>query len=92
MTPNSLPEPAPILVPASALADQLWTALRQLIPPLVGFAVGRHWLANDTATLAAALATVLWPIVEEQRRTLRHNRSLVRLADLVPDSVAVVVR
>lgn len=41
MTSNSLPEPAPILVPASALADQLWTALRQLIPPLVGFAVGQ---------------------------------------------------
>jgi len=83
-------EPA-LRIPASPLPEQLRTALRQALPPLVAWAVGRGWLAQDSATLIAALLAILWPIAAGQHRTLTRSRALARLADAVPDDVAVAV-
>ena len=64
--------------------------IRQVLPPLVAFAVGRGWLANDSATLVAALAAIAVPILDGQRVSLRRSRALIRLGTIVPDDVAVV--
>ncbi|MCW1985065.1 UNVERIFIED_ORG: hypothetical protein M2348_000776 [Sphingomonas sp. R1F5B] len=81
---------APLEIPASPRPYQLAVLVRQVLPPLVAFAVGRGWLANDSATLVTALAAIILPIADGQRRSLRRSRALARLGAIVPDSVAVV--
>lgn len=80
----------PIVVPASPLREQLLTAVRQILPAAAAFAVGRHWLADDTATLLAVIGTAAWAIIDGQRRTLSRSKKLIRLASAAPDSVAVL--
>lgn len=79
-----------IEVNSSPLPEQLWVALRQVVPPLVAYAVGRGWLADDTAAMLGALAAVLGPIVYGQVRTWNRSATLVTLANAAPDSVATV--
>jgi len=79
-----------IEVNASPIPEQLWVALRQILPPLVLFAVGRGWIAEDLATMLCAVAAVLVPIVYGQIKTWRRSASLIALANAVPDSVATV--
>jgi hypothetical protein len=81
-----------IEVNASPLADQLWAAVRQVAPPVMAFALGRHWLSGDIATLLGVAGAVVWPIVAGQLHT-RHRA--VQLANIaadprVPDAVAKI--
>lgn len=87
---NTTPVSGPLRIPASPLRTQLTTALHQALPPLIAFALGRGWLADDTATLMVALMAIGGPILDDQRRTLARSRALAHLARAVPDSVAVV--
>jgi len=80
----------PIEVSRSPWREQFWTAVRQIVPPVVAFAVGRGWLANDTAAMLAAVAAGLWPIVYGQQRTYQRSQQLAAVADKVPDDVAVL--
>lgn len=80
----------PLEIDASTRPYQLSVLIRHVLPPLVAFAVGRGWLADDSATLVAALAAIVLPIVDGQRRSLRRSRALIRLGTIVPDDVAVV--
>jgi hypothetical protein len=82
--------PAPLRIAASPLPDQLAGLARQALPPLVAFAVGRGWLADDSATLLVALAGIALPIVQGQWHSLKRSRALARLGAIVPDAVAVV--
>ncbi|CAB4120775.1 hypothetical protein UFOVP5_12 [uncultured Caudovirales phage] len=79
-----------IKVNASPLPEQIWVALRQAVPPVVAFAVGRGYLAGDTATMLGAVAAVLGPIVYGQVRTWKRSSDIMVLANAVPDSVATV--
>ncbi|GHC97690.1 Pam3-gp28 family putative phage holin [Novosphingobium pokkalii] len=80
----------PLEIDASPRPYQVSVLIRQVLPPLVAFAVGRGWLANDSATLVAALAAIAVPILDGQRISLRRSRALIRLGAIVPDDVAVV--
>ncbi|MCW1985322.1 UNVERIFIED_ORG: hypothetical protein M2348_001054 [Sphingomonas sp. R1F5B] len=82
--------PPPIEVAGSPVREQLMTSLRQALPPIAAFVVGRGYVANDTAALLGALAAIAWPIIDGQRRTLKRSRTLATLAAAAPDSVAVV--
>lgn len=66
------------------------TGLRQALPPIAAFAVGRGYVAGDTAALIGALVAIVWPIIDGQRRTYKRSRTLAALAARVPDDVAVV--
>jgi len=79
-----------IKVAASPLAGSLWMALRQILPPVIAYAVGRGWIADDTAALLAAVGAGAAPIVYGQVRTWKRSKALVELAQAVPDSIAVV--
>jgi hypothetical protein len=79
-----------IKVPRSPWREQFWTAVRQIVPPVITFAVGRGWLANDTAVMLGAVALGLWPIIYGQQRTLERSRQLAIAAEAAPDHVAVV--
>lgn len=81
---------APIEVARSPVREQILTTLRQALPPIAAFAVGRGYVADDTAALIAALAAIVWPIIDGQRRTLARSRALATLAAAAPDHVAVV--
>ena len=83
-------EQAPIRISASPLPFQFALLARQALPPLVAFAMGRGWLANDSATLVMAMAAIALPIADSQRRSLGRSRALASLGGLVPDTVAVV--
>jgi hypothetical protein len=52
--------------------------------------VGRHWLADDTATLLAAVGAGVWAVIDGQRRTLSRSKKLIRLASAAPNTVAVL--
>lgn len=79
----------PITVPASPWPEQLWTTARQIVPPVVAFAMGRGWLASDTAAMLAAVGVGLYPIVMGQLKTWDRSKKLATLADAVPDALAV---
>lgn len=79
-----------IKVDASPLAGSLWMALRQIVPPVIAFMVGRGYIADDTAAMLAAVAAGAAPIIYGQVRTWKRSQALVTLAEAVPDSVAVV--
>lgn len=81
-------EEAGIQVNASPLPDQLWAALRQITPPVVAFAVGRGWVADDVAVLLGVLGGILYPIVYGQIKTRLRAKQLATVAANpdVPDS------
>ncbi|WP_179505737.1 MULTISPECIES: Pam3-gp28 family putative phage holin [unclassified Sphingomonas] len=83
-------ESAPLQIDASPVPYQLVSLVRQALPPLVAFAVGRGWLADDSATLLLALVAIALPIIQGQRHSLQRSRALARLAAIVPNAVAVV--
>lgn len=56
---------------------QAWAGLRQIIPPVVAFAIGRHYIPDDVATLILAIAAGIGvPITLGQLKT----RQLVQAA------------
>ena len=79
-----------IEVEASPLPGSLWMLLRQIIPPIIAFSVGRGWIADDTASLIGAVAATLVPIIYGQTRTWNRSSALLALANAVPDSIALV--
>jgi hypothetical protein len=74
-------------VPASPWRKQVLKTVRQVVPPVITFALGRGWLADDTAALVAALAAIAWPIIDRQR-TYARSQHLTVLA--LADDVAVL--
>lgn len=82
----------PVEVHSSPLPDQLWAAARQAIPPVVAFAIGRHWIADDVGTVILAIAGVLAPIIAGQLKTRKRAQQLATIAasPQVPDSVATI--
>lgn len=82
----------PIEVHPSPVPDQAWAALRQIAPPVMAFALGRHWIADDLAALLAVAGGILWPIVVGQLKTRRRATELTTIAGdpRTPDDVATV--
>ena len=70
-----------IEVNADPLWDQLMAGIRQAGPPIIAFAMGRHWIEGDTATLAGTLGALAF-IVVGQLHT-RHRAK--QLANIVAD-------
>jgi uncharacterized membrane protein len=81
-----------IAVNASPLPDQLWAGVRQFAPPLMAFALGRHWLPDDVAVVLGVAGGIIWPIVAGQLHTRHRAKQLANIAGdkRVPDAVAVV--
>lgn len=79
-----------IEVPASPLAGSFWMALRQIIPPVIAYMVGRGYIAHDTAAMLGAVGAGVAPIIYGQVRTWKRSKALVSLAQAVPDSIAVL--
>ena len=82
----------PVLAHATPVPDQLWAGLRQIVPPIVAFAVGRGWLASDLAVLLGVVGGVMYPIVLGQLKTRLRAKQLATVASSpkVPDSVAAI--
>jgi len=85
-------ETQPIQVNDSPLPDQLWAAVRQIAPPVMAFALGRHWVPDDLAVVLGVAGGILWPIVAGQIKTRERAKQLSVIANdrRVPDAVAVV--
>lgn len=81
---------SPIEAHASPLPDQLWALVRQVVPPVVTFAVGKGWLDNDTAAMLGAVGVAVWAFVAGQLKTRRRAIELARIAgsNEVPSHVA----
>lgn len=90
MTDNN--EAPPIVVDASPLPDQLWAAVRQVAPPVMAFAIGKGWLANDVAVLLGTLGAIVWPIVAGQLKTRHRAKQLATIVSdrRVPDAVGML--
>lgn len=80
---------APITVSASPWPEQVYTAMRQILPVVGAYAAGRGWIAEDTATMIGGVLTIVAPIVWGQIKTLERSRKLAVLAEVAPDEVAV---
>ena len=78
-----------ITVNASPVPAQLWAALRQAIPPIIAFAIGRHLIGDDTATLILALAGIAATVTIGQAKTRKNAVNLASVAanPAVPDSI-----
>lgn len=84
--------PAQIEVNGSPLPDQLWAAVRQIAPPAMAFAIGRHWIADDVSIVLGVAGAVLWPIIAGQIKTRDRAKKLASIGRdaRVPDSVVTV--
>lgn len=81
-----------VQVDDSPLTVQLWAGVRQLAPPLMAFAIGRHWLADDLSIVLGVGGAILWPIIAGQLKTRARQKELIGIASdkRVPDAVAVL--
>lgn len=79
-----------IEVNASPWPDQAWAGLRQIAPAVLAFAVGRHLIADDMATMLAVVGGFVWAFVASQLKTRKRANQLIAVAgsDAVPDAVA----
>lgn len=70
--------------------DQLMAGIRQAGPPIIAFAMGRHWIEGDTATLLGSLAALAF-VVAGQLHTRHRAKQLANIANdpRVPNEVAV---
>lgn len=82
----------PIEVHASPLPDQAWSALRASVLALTAFALGRHWIEGDVATLVTALLGIVAPLILGQLKTRERATQLTNIAadPRTPDDVATV--
>ena len=80
-----------IEVNADPMWDQLMVGIRQAGPPIIAFAMGRHLIEGDTATLLGTLGALAF-IVVGQMHTRHRAKQLAAIASdpRVPDAVAVV--
>lgn len=70
----------PIVVNESPVSDQIWAGIRQIAPAVMAFAVGRQWVAGDTATVLGVIVGVIWPIVVGQLKTRKRALQLAVVA------------
>lgn len=80
-----------IEVSESPLWDQAASGGRALVLAVTAFALGRHWIEGDLATLIGAAGGIVWPIVAGQLKTRHRAKQLANIAadPRVPDAVVV---
>ena len=85
-------EQTPIEVNENPIWDQLPSAGRSALVALTAFALGRHWIAGDTATIIGVMGGLVWPIVAGQIKIRHRAKQLVSVASdpRVPDAVAML--
>jgi hypothetical protein len=77
----------PIVVHETPVHDQAWALLRQLIPPVVAFLLGKGILDDSEATLIISGSAIILPIVWGQLKTRLRAKQLAVLETKVPDNV-----
>ncbi len=75
----------PVIVHESAWPDQLWALLRQILPPISAFLIGRGIIDDDTVGLIGATGVILVPIIIGQLKTRLRANQLAGLEKRVPD-------
>ncbi len=79
-----------IEVSKSPFGNALWTLLRQIALVFGGWAIGRGYLAHDTAIALGTVGTVAFPIIYGQVKGWIGHNTLIELANSVPDTIAKV--
>ncbi|MDP3853139.1 hypothetical protein [Phenylobacterium sp.] len=82
----------PISVRESPAVDQIMAAVRQVLVALGGFAVGKGWVDESTASAVTGLVLVVGPIVWSQIAVRGRHAKLVVTAEAAPNAVATVDR
>jgi len=80
-----------IAVNADPMWDQLQAGVRQVVPIVIAFAMGRHWIEGDTATLLGAVIG-FGVIIAGQLHTRHRAKQLASIASdsRTPDAVAII--
>lgn len=78
-----------IVAPDSAVPDQIVAGFRAAVMAVTAFALGRHWIEGDLATLIGVLAGIIAPIVYGQIKTRHRAKQLMAIGNNpeVPDRV-----
>ncbi len=89
MNDNENPQ---IIAPDSPLPDQAWSAARAVVLALTAFALGRHWIEGDVATIIGTIVGIIGPVVLSQMKTRHRAKQLANIArdPRVPDAVATI--
>ncbi len=82
----------PIEAHASPVPDQAWSGIRSVIMAVSAYAMGRGWIAGDTATLLLAVVGVVGPFIVGQLKIRRRANELATVAahPATPNDVAVL--
>lgn len=73
MSDNETPQ---IVAPDSPLPDQAWSAFRAVILAGTAFALGRHWIEGDVATVIGTIVGIVGPVVVSQMKTRHRAKQL----------------
>jgi len=89
MSDNESPQ---IIAPDSPLPDQAWSAIRATVLAVTAFALGRHWIEGDLATIIGTIVGIVGPVVLSQIKTRHRAKQLGNIArdPRVPDAVATI--
>ena len=77
----------PVEIHASPLPDQAWALLRQLIPPIVAFCVGKGLIDDNTAALIISVLAMVAPIIIGQLKTRLRATQFAIIEEKVDDSI-----
>lgn len=77
----------PVVIHESPVPDQLWALLRQIVPPIVAFCVGRGIIDDNMGALILSLFAVVAPIVWGQLKTRLRAMQLANLEKRVSDNL-----
>jgi hypothetical protein len=78
---------APIVVPASATQDQVWTAIRDLLKIAGSALVMRGYLQDSWVEPGVGALLILGPVIWSQLKTRSNHAKLWLLARFTPDAI-----
>jgi hypothetical protein len=90
MTDLTPPVEQPVIVPSSAVPEQVTTLLRYVLVTLGGVFVSKGWLSDSDLNALVGAVLIIGPTVYGIIKTKRSNAVQQTLADKLPDSVAQV--
>lgn len=83
-------EPTPVIVPASAVPDQVQSTIRTAVIALGGYIAGKGLIDSELVGILVPAILVLGPWLWSQFSILRKQAKAVTMANRLPDSVAQV--
>ncbi len=77
----------PIEIHGTPWPDQAWALLRQILPPIAAFLIGKGIIDDDTVGVISAVGLIVGPIIVGQLKTRLRATQLAIVEKQVDDTI-----